>query len=291
MKPFHVILTAALVAIVAAYGTVKMMVPKETAVTNASAKKETTYERVMRTKTLRCSYAVLPPMISKDVNTGKLSGVDYDVWEQIGKLLDLKIEWVEEVGWGNFIEGLRTNRYDMFCNQIWADPTRTKYLSLSSPVLYYFLQTYVRADDHRFDGNLEKINDPSVTVPAIEGDVTVMMAKSRVPKAKLLLLTQTAPTSDMFMSVVTKKADAYFQMKAIFDEFEKENPGKLRPLENVPPSFVFASYYSFNTGDYQLRDMVNIALRALIDSGQMEKIAHSYSPDYIIAKKNYGEGK
>ena len=59
----------------------------------SEAKKETTYERVMRTRTIRCGYFVWPPFLTKDLNTGALSGLNYDVAEEMGKLLDLKIEW------------------------------------------------------------------------------------------------------------------------------------------------------------------------------------------------------
>ena len=241
----------------------------------------------MRTGIIRCGYGISPPSLVKDVNTGKLSGLDYDVIEAIGRQLNLKIEWSEEAGWGNFIEGLRTHRYDAFCSGMWPDPNRSKFLTLSKPVVYSFLKTYVRADDHRFDNGLDKINQPGVLIPAIEGDVSVTMVKDHFPQAKALILPQTNTVSDMFLSVMTKKADVIFVDQGMFDTLNKSNPGALRELTNVPPPFVFASYYGFNTGEYALRDMVNIALTGLIDDGTIETIIHRYSKDYIPASKNY----
>ncbi|MDB5477939.1 MAG: amino acid transporter substrate-binding protein family, partial [Alphaproteobacteria bacterium] len=145
MKSSRTILLAVIFSIFAAFLTVKMMVP-ETGIVKNEAKKESVYDRVMRTGTLRCGYALSQPQMMKDPNTGKLSGVDYDVWEAIGKQLNVKIEWTEEVGWGNFIEGLRTSHYDAFCSNIWADYARTKLLTLTIPTIYSFVQTYVRAD-------------------------------------------------------------------------------------------------------------------------------------------------
>ena len=45
--------------------------------------KESTYERVIRTGEIRCAYAVYEPPLIKDPNTGKLSGIFYDVMEEV----------------------------------------------------------------------------------------------------------------------------------------------------------------------------------------------------------------
>lgn len=288
MKSSNTIITAIVCSVLAAFITVKVTTPKGV----AESKHETAYERVLRTKTIRCGYAQSAPQLMKDGNTGKITGVDRDLWDEIGRQLDLKIEWTEEAGWGNFIEGLRSNRYDVFCSHVWPDYARVQYLTMSIPFLYSYAHTYVRADDHRFDGNLEAINNPGVTIPALEGDVTMMLAQTGFPKAKILPMPQLSNVSDMFMSLTSKKADAVFLEPAMFQVFDKNNKGVLREVANVPPAFILPSYFGFNSGDYQLRDMVNIALRSLIDNGKVEKIAHSYSPDYIIAKKNFnGEQK
>jgi ABC-type amino acid transport substrate-binding protein len=252
-----------------------------------AAEKESAYDRVMRTGTIRCGYGISPPNLVRDENKGILSGLDYDVWQEIEKALDLKVEFTEEAGWGNFIEGLKTGRYDAFCSMLWPDAGRTRFLSLSQPVLYSFLRTYVRSDDHRFDGNLEKLNAPDVTIPAIEGDISVTMAETRFPKARTLALPQTATVSDMFMAVTSKKADAIFVEKAMFDLLNKENKGVLRELEKVPNSFVFASRYGFAAKETQLRDMVDVVLQTMIDDGKMEMLVRKYIPDGAVPKRNY----
>lgn len=252
-----------------------------------AAEKEPAYDRVVSSGTLRCGYGISPPNLVADPNTKQLSGLDYDIWREIGKELGLKIEWAEEAGWGNFIEGLRTGRYDAFCSMLWPDEARAKFLSLSEPLLFSFLNAYVRADDHRFDGGLESINTPEVTIPAIEGDVSVAMAQKRFPVARTLMLPQTATVSDMFLSVMTKKADVIFIDQAMFLVLEKEHKGVLRKLENTPPSHVFASYYGVAAGEYRLRDMISLAVRTMINDGRMEALAHEYSPDYVLPKKDF----
>lgn len=252
-----------------------------------AANNESAYDRVMRTQTIRCGYGISPPNLVRDENTGVISGLNYDLWMEIGRALDLKIEFVEEAGWGNFIEGLKTRRYDAFCSMLWADPGRTKFLSLSKPVLYSFLRTYARSDDHRFDKTLDAINNADITIPAIEGDISVTMAKTRFPMAKILALPQTATVSDMFMSVTSKKADVIFLDQAMFEILNKENKGILREIEGLPPSFVFGSRFGFAANETQLRDMIDVVLQTLIDNGKMETLAKKYVPDASTPKQNY----
>ncbi|HOO50986.1 MAG TPA: hypothetical protein PLK94_06835, partial [Alphaproteobacteria bacterium] len=68
--------------------------------------KETAYERVIRTGTLRCGYLTYPPLLMKDLKTGEMSGVAHDIMTEIGKRLSLDIEWTEEVGTDVMLQGI-----------------------------------------------------------------------------------------------------------------------------------------------------------------------------------------
>lgn len=249
--------------------------------------KESAYERVVSTQTIRCGYAISPPLLVKDPNNGTISGLDYELWNIIGQELGVKIEWTEEAGWGNFIEGLKTGRYDAFCSELWPDPARSKFLSLTDPVIFSFLEAYTRAGDTRFDGQLDKVNDPSVKIPAVEGDVSATMAQKGFPNAKIDYLPQTATVADMFMSVISKKSDVIFIDQAMIAGLDKNNKNALRKVKNVPPAFTFASYYGVLAGEYQLRDMVNLALRTAKNDGRLEKLAKKYSASYVVPQKDF----
>ncbi|MCB1555938.1 MAG: hypothetical protein KDJ15_01355 [Alphaproteobacteria bacterium] len=51
----------------------------------ADKQKEPVYERVIRTEQIRCGYAMSPPVLVMDPNTKELSGLDVDLWTEIGK--------------------------------------------------------------------------------------------------------------------------------------------------------------------------------------------------------------
>jgi ABC-type amino acid transport substrate-binding protein len=248
---------------------------------------EPAYDRVIKSGTLRCSYAISPPLLVMDPNTKQLSGFNYDLVNALGKDLGLTVEWSEEVGWGNFIEGLNTARYDAFCGLMWPDPARMKFISLIGPVMYDFVEAYVRADDTRFDGDLTKLNSPEVTIPVVEGDVSVALARSLLPNAKHHSLPQTSIVSDMFMAVESRKADVIMVTPGMFKTFEAASPGKLKKLPDVPPSTVYSSYLGVGAGEYRLRDMLAVALRGMIDDGRLRRLADKYDPSLILPKAGY----
>lgn len=70
--------------------------------------KESVYDRVIRTRAIRCGYIILPPEFSKDVNTGVFSGASYDIAEEIGRRLHLKVDWTEEVNFQTAATGLQS---------------------------------------------------------------------------------------------------------------------------------------------------------------------------------------
>lgn len=252
-----------------------------------SSQKEVAYERVINSGTLRCGYAISPPMMVADPNTGDVSGLDVEIWREIGTRLGLKIEWAEEAGWGNFIEGLRTGRYDAFCSQLWPDRNRSKFLTLAGPVTYSFLYTVARADDRRFDGNFDRINQPDVGIPVIDGDISYDMAVTGFPKARHLTLPQTANVTDMLESIITKKADVMFFEEGMLNAMPPEKLEKLRIVPGIPISFTFASYYGLRSGEYALRDMIGWAIRAMIDDGTLRKLQLSYSKGYVTPRQNH----
>ena len=120
---------------------------------NSPCRAESVYERVMKSGTIHCGYAMFPPYCMKDPNTGKLSGIFVDILNEAGKNLGLKIEWTEEVGWASIIQGLEANRYDLVPTGIWPNASRGKHASFSIPLFYNALNIYVRAKDNRFAKN------------------------------------------------------------------------------------------------------------------------------------------
>ena len=98
--------------------------------------------------------------------------------------LKIRMDQMEEVGFGNYIEGLNTGRYDAMCQTVWPDPGRFKNATITFPVHYHKVYVVVRADDTRFDQGYDKLNDPTYTTAAIDADITQSIAESRFSESE-----------------------------------------------------------------------------------------------------------
>ena len=71
-------------------------------------------ERILETRQLQCGYISYAPVLVKDPNTGKLSGLFYDLTERLGELLGLEVQWKAETTYATFTEDMQTGKYDVF---------------------------------------------------------------------------------------------------------------------------------------------------------------------------------
>ena len=168
---------------------------------------ETSLQRVLRTGKIRCSYLLYSYYFQKDPNSGKLSGIFYDVMEEIGRRSDLKIDWVEEVGFQNIFPGLNANRCDVFCGGLWPNATRAKAALFTRPVFYSAITAWCRPDDNRFSKDLSTINSPSFKIATIDGAMEDLIARADFPLAKRESLPELSPFVQNLLNVVGKKAD------------------------------------------------------------------------------------
>jgi polar amino acid transport system substrate-binding protein len=239
------------------------------------------YEDVVKAKTIRCGYVIYPPGLMKDANTGRIHGIFPETLEASAKDLGYKIEWTEEVGWSTMIEGLRAGRYDAICSPVWASSTRAQFAEFTTPLFYSGVGVYVRADDHRFDGRLGAINDKSVTLATIDGEMTSIVAAQDYPEARTVALPQNADVSQALLNVTSRKADVTFVEPFIAEQFLKSHPGALRNLAADAPVRVFPNTMMVAKGDYRLKGLLDVMIAEMVDSGR---------EDRLIAKYDVGSG-
>ncbi|MCF8229233.1 MAG: ABC transporter substrate-binding protein [Bacteroidales bacterium] len=236
------------------------------------------YERVINSNTLRASYLSYPPACMKDTKTGEMSGIFVDVLQKACDNLGLKLEWTEEVGWSSQIEGLETNRYDIVGSPVWANPTRGKLTSMTIPVYYSGIGVYVRSDDNRFDGNLHLINDPNVRIGTIDGETADLIARTDFPDAKRVSSIQNTGIAQKFLDLTSNKCDVVFAEPYYAYEYLKNNPGTLKNIAEANPIRLFGNCYMFKKNEFQMQQMLNVAIQDLINSGYVDKIISKYEP-------------
>lgn len=250
----------------------------------AQARAETSYERVMRTGVLRCGYIPYAPAVIIDPNTKRFSGIIPEVMAEAGRLLDLKIEWTEELGFGTMVDALKGGRVDAICIGFWENPAEGRHVFFSRPMYYSPVYPYVRADDHRFDKNISLINDADVTIITSDGEMSGIIARQDFPKAKVFTLPNMTAATDQLLGIAAKKADVSFYEAWTAEDFIASHPGALRRITQGGPMRVFANTIALPMDDIRLKSMLDAALSQIVNSGHMDKLVtkHEKYPGSLL---------
>lgn len=245
----------------------------------ADQAKESAYDRVMRTRTLRCAYILgIAPEMIKDPNTGTLSGIAYDIAQEAARRLAVKIDWAEEVSFQTMITGLQTGRYDAVCFTLYRDTRRSPVADFTVPMFYNSQGTFVRVSDARFDRDITSVNSSAVTIATVDGEMSQFIAAEDFPRAKTFSMPQSTDLAQMMESVATGKADVAFVNALVAQGYMKNNPGKLREIHADHPVRVFSHGFMFAKGQYDLVKMIDLAVEEMLDQGAVGKILDKYDP-------------
>jgi ABC-type amino acid transport substrate-binding protein len=242
-------------------------------------------DRIVDKGEIRIGYIIYPPLLYKDQTTGELSGVSYDLVEAAASKLSLKTNWVEEVGWGSAIEGLKTKRYDMLGTQMWPNSARAREAVFSIAPMNSVIYPYVKTGDTRFNGNLAKLNDSQYTISALDGELATFIAKEDFPQAKLNTLPQLASTAEVFLNILNNKADIAFVEPSTANDFLKSNQGKVQRVGTMAIR-TLGNSFAFKRGEDAMVSMWNVALKELITDGTVARTLEKYgvASDYAINK-------
>ncbi len=238
--------------------------------------KETAYERVIRTNTLRCGYGFWEPGLSRDPATGKIRGIFYEYLEAIGRHTGLKIEWTEEVGWGDFPTALNEGRIDAMCFGAWPKATTAREVLFTESTYYLPINAYVRAGDMRFDHAIDKVDAPSIKISTMDSELSSELARSRFPKAQTLSVPQISDSSVLLLNVATGKADITFTDAWTGSNFMSKNPGKLRVVTLDRPLRLFGHTIPVARGEHSLVSLLNAATDEIMASGEFAAIVQRY---------------
>jgi len=252
-------------------------------------KKETSvYDRVIKAGALKCGYIPYPPAMIVDPNTGEKSGIFYDFMNEVGNRLSLKVEWVQESGWGTFINDLKTDRFDMMCSAIWTNSARAREANHSNPLYYSAISAWVQTEDYRFDNGLHILNNPDYSIATIDGETAATIAAANFPKAKVFSLPELSSVADMALSVSTGKADITFLENYIAQGFLTSNPDSIKQVGDVVRLYGNATY--MKKGEHELRLMINDAVEEVLNSPFLAELFVKYNvPEgsYLLPAKPY----
>ncbi len=248
------------------------------------------FENIVKSGVIRCGYQYWDGGVYKNEETGELEGFVVDVTHALAEVLDLKIEWVGLIEWGDIPAALRANKIDAMCAGVWLSGKNAKTMLVSDAMAYNAFEAFVRAECDRFDENWRKLNDPSV-VMAIQGNTSSgFIAARTLPRAKIMELPPLASTDlDKAINVATGKVDVAFTNPGILVGYMKANPGKIKRLRPGQPFAYMAMTYPLHPENFRTLHMINTGLKELRNTGVMDKIIEKYDvlyPNMFLQRPN-----
>lgn len=264
------------------FATTQFMKPEApAAVSSAPQHRETSYERVIRTGTLRCGYEYWDGGVMRGPSESFMTGAWADITEEVGKATGLKIEWAEQVGWADVGAALKSGKVDAICAGMWQSAIKAKEIAFSIPITFQSIEAFAAANDQRFDNNFGRMNANDVTAAVIDSDNSDFIAQADFPLAKRFALGALSGTdTDLLMSVVTGKADITFTSPGTWRQYSKNNPGKIRRVAPGHDLRVFGQSFATDNDDLRLMQALNVAAQEIINAGTVDRILKKYEIDY-----------
>ncbi|MDP2605455.1 MAG: transporter substrate-binding domain-containing protein [Deltaproteobacteria bacterium] len=233
---------------------------------------QSVYAQIRSAGTIRAGYAVGAPLFMIDPNSKQKSGIFYEILNAAAAKLGLKVDWTEEVGYGEMIQGLNAHRYDIVGSGVWINGARGKDADFTIPAYYDAVLAYVREGDARFDKDLSILNSPGYTISIMDGELGATIAKTDFPRARTEELPQNADFTQLILNVVNGRADLVFLALAPARQYQAANPRKIRAVNPNRPVRVFPVAIILPKGEYEIKHALDYALTEMLTNGEIDSI-------------------
>ena len=226
-----------------------------------------TWERIQHTQTLRVGLdPTYPPFENAD--SGTLEGLDVDLAEEIGRELNLTIEFVY-FGYDGLYDALATQQVDVLLSALVSDISKTKDFAFSDPYFnagQYLVAHQETAAAQTITEMADLANQTVAVEIGSEGHVQAIAWERRVPNLTIITL----PTADdALWLVLQQEADV-----ALVDQVSGRLYIQQFPTLTLIPEPVTVEPYVLVTriADETLLQKLDGALEALEEDGRLETI-------------------
>lgn len=221
-----------------------------------------------------------PPLNFKDPKTGQGVGWEYDVFNEIARRLNAKVDW-KLTSWDAMIEAVRKGQYDVGMDGITIKPERRKQVDFSDPYMVSEQFMMVRANEKRFtDPKVFKAN-PKLLIGAQGGTTNfytavyeVLDGNEKNPRIKLYdtfgLSMQALKVGDVDM-VLSDGVSAQGYVKAYPNDFKVVG----KPMGREEFGFIYKP-------GSDLVKPVNAALKQMKADGTLKKFDQKWFVDYKL---------
>lgn len=221
-----------------------------------------------------------PPLNFTDPKTGQSVGWEYDVFNDVAKRLNAKVEW-KLTSWDTMIEAVRKGQFDVGMDGITIKPERKKQVNFSDAYMVSEQFMMVRADEKRFtDAKSFKAN-PKLLVGAQSGTTNFYTAvyevldgdekNARIKLYETFGLSMQALKAGDVDTVLTDGVSSRGYVKAFPDVYKVVG----KPMGREEFGFIYKP-------GSDLVKPVNAALKQMKADGTLKKFNQKWFVDYKL---------
>ena len=238
-----------------------------------AASKKATKEKKVKTKTILVGTGSSSPLYCYLDDNGELAGFEIDVIKAIDELLPQYEFKFEIFDFKNILLALAAGKIDIGAHMYESNPERRKNYLFTDYGYNDFSKYIVVLKENT---NVKSLKDlVGKTAQAATGSATGAILQhwnEDHPNEQInAVLTSTLTNEQIVASMKNGTYDAFFSNIPSFNQLQKEYGGIFRLVEE--PISTSASYFIFNLDNPTLKADVDVALKQLIDSGELSKLA------------------
>ncbi|MFC0523554.1 transporter substrate-binding domain-containing protein [Pontibacillus salicampi] len=205
----------------------------------------------------------------------KLTGYDVEVAREVGKRLDLEVEFME-TKWDSMFAGLNSERFDMIANQVGIKPEREKKYDFSTP---YTVSTAVLV--------AKEGNDSINSFEDLQGATAAQSLTSNykdIAKEYGAEITGVEGFNPAMQLITSGRADATVNDRlSVLDFIQKK--GDNAQVEIVDrEEEASESALMFRKGNEELVEAVNGALKEMKEDGTLKQISEKWFGEDVSTK-------
>jgi ABC-type amino acid transport substrate-binding protein len=227
-------------------------------------------DEITKRGSVRLCTAAAEPWEFKDPTTGKWDGYNPALAEELGKALNVKVEWVEE-GWGTTIAALQANKCDIAWIAFVRSAKRALVVDFAEPHAVFGDVVGVKRTDNRFKTYAD-LNKASVTFAA-RPDYGEVLTRKYFPNAKVRVVQGDNPDAAR-LELQAGRADAVVDDGPTYAAFIKKH--SWMKILDQPPLETNGSAWAVRPGNEHLLHFLNTFIVAMKENGILDPLQQKW---------------
>lgn len=232
-------------------------------------------DRIEKNKTLRVGWAVWHPYVFRDPRSNQVQGISYDLVNDLGKAMGVKIEWVEDA-WATLPAGIQASKFEI-TNLMAITPPRAEAVGFSSAVTKHGLSLIAPQAEVAKTKSWEDWDKPGIKIAVTLGANSDLFVTEKFKRAEIVRL-KTVPEN--VLALVSGRVHAHASTIDALKTIQKEHP----QMAIVPGSYGGSEVaFALPKGDAQLAARINKFVQDSKQSGRIKELLAKYGLEASFA--------